>query len=254
MRDYGVAGFKLDGGDPSYWDKDYKDGNLQSMLWIDSIDNAFKETRSCYKLAGQPIIQRLNDKRHLWHSENAEPGLSSLLPFIMTQGLVGYMYGCADMVGGGRASDFLYKSNLDDELIIRWCQASALLPMIQFSLDVWNRKQNRVAECCKKAVDIREKFMPYLLEKLEEASHTGVPAVRYLEFEFPGRGFERMTDEFMLGEKYLVAPVLEKGAEEREVVFPAGKWRDTEDGEIFGEGRHTVCAPIDKLPVFEKIQ
>lgn len=252
-RDYGVSGFKMDGGDPMYWDKEYKDGNLQSMLWIDSIDNAFKESRCCYKLGGKPIIQRLNDKRHLWKSDGNALGLSALLPCIMTQGLVGYPFGCADMVGGGASADFIDKSNLDDELIIRWCQASALLPMIQFSLDVWNRKENRVDECCKKALDLRETLLPYLIEKLEEAAHTGVPAVRFLEFEFPNSGLDGITDEFMLGEKYLVAPVLEKGAMLRQVAFPDGKWRDMENGKVYLVGKHTVDAPIEKLPVFERI-
>ena len=253
MRDYGVEGFKLDGGDPSYWDKDYKDANLQSTLWIDSIDNGLKEARSCYKLGGKPIIQRLNDKHHLWQRKGDALGLSSLLPCIMTQGLVGYPFGCADMVGGGKSDDFIDKSNLDDELIIRWCQASALLPMIQFSLDVWNRKENRVAECCKKAVDLREKFTPYIVEKLEDAAHTSLPAVRFMEFQFPNGGFEKVTNQFMLGEKYLVAPVLQKGATSRTVLFPDGEWKDISDGKIFGKGEFTVNAPIDKLPVFERV-
>ena len=152
------------------------------------------------------------------------------------------------------SSDFIDKSNLDDELIIRWCQASALLPMIQFSLDVWNRKQNGVAECCRKALDLRERLLPYILEKLETASHTGEPMVRYLEYEFPNCGLASVTDEFMLGEKYLVAPVLEKGKTGREVIFPSGRWRDIEDLTEYGEGSHFVSAPIDKLPVFERIK
>ena len=152
-----------------------------------------------------------------------------------------------------QVKDVIDKSNLDDELIIRWCQASALLPMIQFSLDVWNRKQNRVAEICKKTVALREKFTPYLLEKLREAAKNGVPAVRYMAYEFPNCGFERVVNQFMLGEKYLVAPVLEKGATCREIVFPDGKWKDIYDGKVYEGGAFMVPAPIDKLPVFEKI-
>lgn len=253
MDEYGVAGFKLDGGDPEYFEKDYPHKNLQSTLWIDSVNCDFKEARCCYKLANKPIIWRLNDKKHAWKSQENALALSSLLPCILTQGLAGYAFGCPDMVGGGLAIDFIDKSNLDDELIIRWCQASALLPMIQFSLDVWNRKQNRVAEICKKTVALREKFTPYLLEKLREAAKNGVPAVRYMAYEFPNCGFERVVNQFMLGEKYLVAPVLEKGATCREIVFPDGKWKDIYDGKVYEGGAFMVPAPIDKLPVFEKI-
>ena len=150
--------------------------------------------------------------------------------------------------------DFIDKRGLDDELIIRWCQASALLPMIQFSLDVWNRKQNRVAECCKKALDLREQLTPYLVEMLQYASKTGIPAVRYLEFEYPNQDLAFIKDEFMLGDRYLVAPVLEKGALTRKVVFPAGKWKDISDDKQYTGGTFTVDAPIDKLPVFERIK
>lgn len=256
QNEYGVVGFKLDGSDPPYWGEDYADGNLQSTLWVDSIDNSLKEARACYRLAGQPIIQRLNDKAHRWDSDPDELilGLSSLLPSIMAQGLIGYYYGCPDMVGGGMSRDFVDKSGLDDELIIRWCQASALLPMIQFSLDVWNRKQNRVAEYCKKALDLREGLTAYLVEMLEYASKTGIPAVRYLEFDYPNQDLAFVKDEFMLGDKYLVAPVLEKGALMRKVVFPEGKWKDIYDGKEYAEGVYDVDAPIDKLPVFEKIK
>ncbi len=256
-KEYGIAGYKLDGGDPPYLGIERKDGNELNQLWIDSIDNAFKEARCCWKLGGQPIIQRLNDKAHIWETDPSvylRLGLSSLLPLIMAQGLSGYYYGCADMVGGGMSSDFIDKSHLDDELIIRWCQASALLPMIQFSLDVWNREANGVAKCCKKAVDLRERLTPYLLEMLENASHTGIPALRFMEYDYPEQGMEGIKDQFMLGDKYLVAPVLTKGAAERAVKFPCGSWKDIEDGKIYEGGQtHTVPAPIEKLPVFEKL-
>lgn len=252
---YGVAGFKLDGGDPIYTGLDYADATKQSTLYIDSIQNSFKEARSCYKLAGKPIIQRLNDKAHMWESKLDEDllGLSSLLPGIMTQGLVGYYYGCPDMVGGGMSADFIDKSNLDAELIIRWCQASILMPMVQFSYDVWNHKENHIAEYCGKALALREKLLPYIVEMIERASITNEPVIRYMEYQFPEKCFSGMKDQFMLGDKYLVAPVLEKGARERKIVFPDGQWKDIENGNIYNGGECMVEVPLDKLSVFEII-
>ncbi len=43
-----------------------------------------------------------------------------------------------------------------------------------------------------------------------------------MEYVFPHQGYERVNDQFMLGDQILVAPVLEKGASKREVIFP--KW------------------------------
>jgi alpha-glucosidase (family GH31 glycosyl hydrolase) len=46
---------------------------------------------------------------------------------------------------------------------------------------------------------------------------------------------------------------LEKGATSRTVRFPKGRWKDIADGKVYGEGTFEVGAPIDKLPVFEKV-
>ncbi len=251
-KKYGVAGFKLDGGDAMYTGIDYKDSSLLSSLYIDCVNNSLKEARACYKLGGKPIIQRLNDKAHLWKNDGLLLGLESLLPGIMTQGLVGYYYGCADMIGGGMSSDFVDKK-LDSELIIRWCQASILMPMIQFSYDVWNHKKDRVAECCKKMMQLREKMLPYITQLIYNASKTNEPVVRYMEYEYPSREFAGNKTQFMLGDKYLVAPVLTKSKTEVDVIFPQGRWKDVLDEKIYEGGTHTVPAPLDKLPLFEKL-
>ena len=59
----------------------------------------------------------------------------------------------------------------------------------------------------------------------------------------------------MFGGKYLIAPVMEMGARERSVYFPAGAaWKNVETGEILAGGRRvTVPAPLDVIPVFERI-
>lgn len=61
-----------------------------------------------------------------------------------------------------------------------------------------------------------------ILALVESAEETGEPIIRCLEYNDPMQGYEEINDEFMLGEDILVAPVMEKGAEERTVVFPEG--------------------------------
>ena len=58
----------------------------------------------------------------------------------------------------------------------------------------------------------------------------------------------------MFGSRYLVAPVFELNRFERAVYLPAGQWKLTATGEVY-EGGRTVCvaAPIDYMPVFERI-
>ena len=58
----------------------------------------------------------------------------------------------------------------------------------------------------------------------------------------------------MFGAKDLCAPIFKLNCFEREVYLPAGSWKLTSTGETFEGGRTvTVAAPIDYMPVFEKI-
>lgn len=57
----------------------------------------------------------------------------------------------------------------------------------------------------------------------------------------------------MMGDKLLVAPVMEKGAMSRKVVLPPGKWR-SDDGQIYiGPATIEVASPLTRLPYFESI-
>jgi len=76
--------------------------------------------------------------------------------------------------------------------------------------------------------------------------------MKSMEFVFPGQGFEAVTDQFMLGDNILVAPMLEKGKAYRNVKLPAGKWKAI-DGNVLKGGK--TCqqnVAIDKLLYFEK--
>ena len=65
--------------------------------------------------------------------------------------------------------------------------------------------------------------------------------------------FAECKDQFMLGDKYLVAPVLTKG-DTRSVTLPEGNWRD-ESGNLYsGEQTITIEAGMERLPYFEKIK
>lgn len=95
----------------------------------------------------------------------------------------------------------------------------------------------------------------YIKVLYEEAHENGSPLLRTMFYEFP----EDMTcwelqDQYMFGGKYLIAPILHLNEWKRDVYLPAGTWRLTSTGERFEGGRTiTVDAPIDYMPVLEKI-
>ncbi|MBE7015014.1 MAG: glycoside hydrolase, partial [Ruminococcaceae bacterium] len=83
---------------------------------------------------------------------------------------------------------------------------------------------------------------------------TGEPILRNLEYNYPHLGYEKINDQFMLGENILVAPVIKKGQKIRTVILPSGEW-ESYKGEIF-EGGKTVEIPVTlkDIPYFIKKQ
>jgi alpha-glucosidase (family GH31 glycosyl hydrolase) len=74
-----------------------------------------------------------------------------------------------------------------------------------------------------------------------------------MEFVFPEQGFEAVTDQFMLGDKLLVAPMLEKGEKYRNVKFPNGKWKASDGNLLKGAKTYQLSVALDQLLYFEKV-
>jgi hypothetical protein len=60
-----------------------------------------------------------------------------------------------------------------------------------------------------------------------------------------------LSDEYLFGPDILVAPILNEGATERIVYFPAGTWVDLWSDAVYtGPRSVNVSAPLDTLPLF----
>lgn len=249
VEQYGVDGFKLDAGDmpfypPDALSKEPATPNRHCELFARiGLRFALNEYRACWKLAGKPLAQRLHDKKHSWED------LQLLIPHMITEAYSGYTFSCPDMIGGGEFQTFLNESLLDPGLIVRSAQAHALMPMMQFSVAPWRILDKKHMEAVKKSVDTRMNYSHVILELAQKSAITGEPIMAGLEYYFPEQGFENVKDQFMLGEKILVAPMLEKGTS-REVVLPEGKWL-ADDGKTYRGGKsYTIEVPLDRLPCF----
>ena len=110
-----------------------------------------------------------------------------------------------------------------------------------------------------KMVRLRSKVIkPYIQELDRNVTSTGVPTMRPLAYEFPAdpkcRG---VNDQYMLGPKYLVAPVTVENATKRTLYFPAGAdWLDflgKDPSKVIKGGQLlTVEAPLDTIPVYSR--
>ncbi|MBR5344240.1 MAG: glycoside hydrolase family 31 protein [Clostridia bacterium] len=106
-----------------------------------------------------------------------------------------------------------------------------------------------------KHYELRRSLLPYLKAIYAEAHENGSPLMRAMFYEFPeDEKCWTLSDQYMFGPDYLVAPVLTPNTFAREVYLPAGKWQDIRTGEILDGGRTvTANAPIDSIPVFRKV-
>ena len=74
-----------------------------------------------------------------------------------------------------------------------------------------------------------------------------------MEYEFPNQGLEKITDQFMLGSKFLIAPVLEQGKTARIVHIPAGSWKNKNGEVIEGGCAREMTARVDELIILERL-
>jgi len=255
QESFDVDGFKFDTGDQRFYragDLSYSstdpNGHCASYSAF-GLSYPFNEFRSGWQGGGRPLAQRLTDALPIWGNE----GFASLIPRGLAQGLNGYPFNCPDMVGGGMASRFEEEGfRLDEELFVRWTQCSALFPMMQFSLAPWRVLSPDNAALCIDAVQLRQRFVPEILELVRHAADTGEPIIRHLEYVFPHQGYHMVIDQFLLGDDILVAPVTEQGARTRRVVFPPGTWNGDDGSTVLGPTVEVVDAPLDRLPHYRR--
>ena len=258
VENYGIDGFKFDGG--SIWQYGSEscingpfslDATVaeRNIAWNEfGSQYEFHEYKDTFKGGGKRTIQRIQDRTHSWE----EHGLATLVPTALLQGVLGHPFICPDMIGGGSWIERDQNEAVDEELFVRMAQCSALFPMMQFSWAPWEAVGSENLERIKAAEKLHTSFSELILELVDKAHTDGEPIIRSLEYNYPNKGYHTICDTFMLGEKLLVAPVLEKGAENREVTLPDGEWEGF-DGKIYIGGKKiNIPVTLDSVPYFIK--
>ena len=258
MNDYGVDGFKFDGGNiKSYRLKavngprhpDYPPEVL-NISWNEfGHSYEYHEYKDTFNRMGKATLQRIQDARHSWDAN----GINKLIPCGLLQNLLGYPYNCPDMIGGGEVNPFEKDDfHYDAELFVRTAQVAAFFPMMQFSAAPFESLDKKHADLVKNAADLHIELSDKIIALVKNTMETGEPIMQPMEYAYPNCGYERETEQFMLGKDMLVAPVVKQGETVKRVVLPEGKWQDP-NGEIF-EGGRTIeyPAPLEVVPYFIK--
>ena len=141
------------------------------------------------------------------------------------------------------------------ELLLRWVQFGCFSPLMQahgrFEQEAW-RYDRRTLETYREYVLLHERLVPYIRAAAATAERSGLPIIRPLALADPAdeRGWS-IADAYFFGPSLWVAPVLEQGAEEREVYLPRGEWLDFWTGDAVSGGRDVIApAPRERIPVW----
>ena len=253
---YGIDGFKFDAGDVCNLEDSLRFHDPAKRGWdfvhdyirIGVENFPYNEYRVAYKNGGQPFMLRLPDQKHSWKD------LAGISGIVQAAGLLGYPYVVADMVGGGEATTFRPGSFFSEKLFVRSAALLALHPMMQFSAAPWRYLSKENVAHCRAFADLHVAFGPYIMDLARRAAEKGEPIVRTMEYEFPHQGFARPMTQFMLGSKWLVAPVV---AEDDAVTveLPAGTWRDDlGETHVGPKSLSLTNVPLARLPRFEKLK
>lgn len=222
----GLDGFKFDAGEVRYLpthhmlNKSLENVNFFSTKYVQLAESfgGISEVRVGYGNQDSRLFTRLLDRSSTWGIDN---GLKSVLTATLTLGILGYPFILPDMVGGNA-----YKGLPDKELYVRWAQLNAFLPSIQFSLAPWDY-DNETTVLVKAALHIRDSIAGDLLNFSKIAATDNHPIIRPLWWLAPEDRNALVNDsEFLVGDRYLVAPVLEKGAQDLVVYLVKGKWQE----------------------------
>jgi len=107
---------------------------------------------------------------------------------------------------------------------------------------------------CRRMAALHGEMGEEILELARESATTGEPIVRSMEYQYPHEGHAAMDAQFLLGPGILVAPVLEKGARSRGIVFPPGQWRGDDGSLVEGPATVEVDAPLERLPWYRRVE
>jgi alpha-D-xyloside xylohydrolase len=179
-------------------------------------------------------------------------GLPASLVDALSLGPSGFPFYASD-TGGYRHSP------PDDETFTRWFQQTALSSVMQvgnssndvvWEPDAINGFDAATLDGFRVFTRLHLRLWPYLwTEAAAVATGEGRPLMRPLGLAYPELGVHP-DDVYLLGDALLVAPVVDRGARDKEVVFPPGRWIDWFRGDVHGEGTETVPAALDELPLY----
>ena len=132
----------------------------------------------------------------------------------------------SSLVAGNRlqtlTANWKYESQTQ---LLRAMQVAAMMPTPHIPYAPWRISNENLYAQLKNTLLLRASLSSYMSQTASEANRTAEPIIRHMEYQFPRCGFADCDNQFMLGDKYLVAPPLDENPQ-RMVRLPKGIWTD----------------------------
>ena len=260
----GVEGIKADDGEGWYYPPDvsFADGRSGAqaawalgLLYRRSMQRALDEVHPGRGvLFGRPGWTGQQALGVTWGGDQPSDfwSLETLVAATITAAASGFSNWSHDV--GGYLGERLV-ARCPKELLLRWVQFGCFTPLMQahgrFPQEAWTY-DDETLRIYREHVLLHERLVPYVRAAAATAARTGLPIVRPLFLSDPAdeRGWA-LADQYGYGPALWVAPVLERGAREREVSLPRGEWIDFWSGErVPGGGELLAPAPLGRIPVY----
>ncbi|MEO8705150.1 MAG: TIM-barrel domain-containing protein, partial [Kofleriaceae bacterium] len=179
-------------------------------------------------------------------------GLPSVIPMGVNLGLAGFPYFGSDVAG------YMSQGTVptSDELFHRWVTFGALQPVMRTHHGrsarenvQWEHDAGTEAHF-KRWARLHMQLATYQWGSIGSFERDGLPLMRLVALEYPGEPWAwTVIDEYLLGDRILVAPIQVAGATTRVVQLPAGDWYPLLGGtKVTGE--HAATAAKTEIPAY----
>ncbi len=262
--DEGVAGWWCDLGEPEKHPDSihHVNGmarsvhNVYPLIWAKTIFDGYRKDfpkQRIFNLArsGGAGMQRYSTFPWSGDVSRSWNGFKAQIPIMLGMSMsgIGYMHSDA----GGFA-----QGEKDAELYTRWMEYAAFTPIYRAHADpspappepiFWDDATQKIV---KEYIKLRYRFLPYNYTLAYQNTLTGRPLAMPLNYLEPeNKLLANVNDEYLWGEKLLIAPIIERGNFERKVIFPKGYWVNWYTGETYADSA-LIKAGLNRLPIFAK--
>lgn len=248
-----IDGFVFTGGQTTYLPRYYSyhtaavnpDTFLMHYMSLTRNLDSYLGTEVGFLTQNFPGFVRITPRTVSWDRLS---GLGSVIPEILTLGILGYPLINPGSVGGDGSGEVPSK-----ELYLRWMELVAFLPIVQFTITPGDYDQE-VIDTVHNLFKIRDEFVvPAYKSALEQFNETAAPLVRPLWWIAPQDPHAQTCDsQFLVGSRVMVAPVMEENKRSRDIYLPPGWWKDHLFNEVRRGGKwlYKYPVPLTKVAYF----